>query len=53
MLEQAASPQWRGYLEDCGWGASHVEWLRLGLLHSHFNAKNDSSELLAVLNIHL
>jgi hypothetical protein len=53
MLEQAASPIWRGYLDACGWGEAHEDWLRLGLLHSHFNTKNASTELLAVLDIHL
>jgi hypothetical protein len=53
MLEQAASPIWSRYLDSCGWGQDHRDWLRIGLLHSHFNAKNDSTELLAALDIHL
>lgn len=53
ILEQAASPMWREYLENCGWGGAHEDWLRLGLLHSHFNALNPSADLLEVLGIHL
>lgn len=53
MLEQAASPIWSGYLDLCGWAGAHKDWLRLGLLHSHFNALNPSAELLEVLDIHL
>ena len=53
MLERAASPQWSAYLDSCGWSGAHEDWLRLGLLHSHFNALNPSGELLGVLGIHL
>lgn len=53
MLEQAESPQWRDFLAKCGWADAHADWLRLGLLHSHFNALNPSAELLKVLGIHL
>lgn len=53
MLGQAKSNQWRNYLEECGWAGAHEDWLRLGLLHSHFNALNPSTELLKVLGVHL
>jgi hypothetical protein len=53
MREQAASPLWSGYLETCGWSHDLEDWLRLGLLHSHFNALNPSAKLLKVLDIHL
>jgi len=53
MLEQAASPAWSEYLAAAGWEAAHEDWLRLGLLHSHFHAHNHSAEMLAELGIHL
>jgi thiamine kinase-like enzyme len=53
MLSQADLLPWKSYLNACGWGSDTKDWLRLGLLHSHFNAKNDSAELLEVLGIHL
>ncbi len=53
ILRQASSPRWREYLHMCGWGNDLENWLRLGLLHSHFNALNPSAELLNVLDIHL
>jgi hypothetical protein len=53
MLEQAMSPVWSTYLKRCGWEGDYSDWLRLGLLHSHFNALNPSKELLAVLGIEL
>jgi thiamine kinase-like enzyme len=53
MLSQARAHPWRLYLDDCGWGDAPEDWLRLGLLHSHFNARNGSTELLDVLGIHL
>ncbi len=53
MLEQAESPTWSGYLDLCGWAGAYDDWLRLGLLHSHFNALNPSAELLKELDIHL
>lgn len=51
MLSQASSPRWLPYLDACGWAGAHDDWLRLGLLHSHFNAKNDSAELLKELGL--
>ena len=53
MLSQADLLPWKSYLNACGWGSDTKDWLRLGLLHSHFNAKNDSAELLSVLGIRL
>jgi thiamine kinase-like enzyme len=53
MLEQASSPTFSLYLKRCGWDGNLEDWLRLGLLHSHFNALNPSRELLAVLGIEL
>ncbi|MDP4623687.1 MAG: hypothetical protein NWT08_00975 [Akkermansiaceae bacterium] len=53
MLQQAGSSLWSAYLDTCGWSGAHEDWLRLGLLHSHFNALNPSGELLGVLGIHL
>jgi len=53
ILKLAASSRWSGYLNMCGWSNDLEDWLRLGLLHSHFNALNPSAELLKVLDIHL
>ena len=53
MLAQAASAGWREYLKLSGWGDACEDWLRLGLLHSHFNALNPSADLLGELGIRL
>lgn len=53
ILEQADKDPWRSYLAHCGWDQRLEDWLRLGLLHSHFQARNDSTELLQVLGINL
>lgn len=49
MLQQATRGPWTSYLQDSGWAGEAKDWLSLGLLHSHFNAKNPSEELLAEL----
>lgn len=51
MLDQANSPTWQPYLKATGWADAPEDWLRLGLLHSHYNALNPSAELLEVLGI--
>lgn len=51
MLGEARSPRWRDYIAACGWSGAEEDWLRLGLLHSHFNALNPSAELLDVLGL--
>jgi hypothetical protein len=53
MLAQAANPRWSQYLEACGWKDAYEDWLRLGLLHSHFNAKNESANLLKELSLNV
>lgn len=53
ILGLASELPWSAYLARTGW-ADHLEdWLSLGLLHSHFNARNDSTEMLRALGIHL
>ena len=53
MRARAGARPWKSYLDDCGWGDAPDDWLRFGLLHSHFNALNASTELLDALGIHL
>ncbi len=53
MLEQARTPAWSAYLDRAGWTGHLEDWLRLGLLHSHYRAKNDSWDLLEHLGIHV
>jgi hypothetical protein len=53
MLHQITRAPWNRYLQESGWDGNLEDWLRLGLLHSHFNALNPSRELLAVLGIEL
>ena len=53
IRRQAARTHWRFYLEACGWGQAHDDWLRLGLIRSHFNAESDSRALLAELGVRL
>jgi hypothetical protein len=47
ILSQAALPAYEAHLKGCGWGDDVEDWLCLGLLHSHFNARSDSAQLLA------
>lgn len=51
ILNSAQQPPWQSYLEKTGWKDHQEDWLRLGLLHSHFNTNNDSQKLLAELGI--
>ena len=51
MLHQVSKSPWSSYLQRTGWAGAAEDWLRLGLLHSHYNAKNPSEELLKVLGI--
>ena len=53
MLEQLKSDLWTPYLTRSGWSDHHLDLLRIGLLNSHHNAKNDSRELLAEVGIYL
>jgi hypothetical protein len=53
MLGLARELPWIAYLARTGWTDHLDDWLSLGLLHSHFNARNDSTEMLRVLGIHL
>jgi hypothetical protein len=53
MLEQLKSKAWTPYLKKSGWDNHLLDLLRIGLLNSHFNAKNDSSGLLAEIGIHV
>lgn len=53
ILAQAETPPWKEYLGNSGWGEHLSDWLSLGLLHSHFNALNDSTKLLEILGIRL
>lgn len=53
ILKQARSPLWSGYLKRAGWEGNLIDWLRIGLLHSHFNTSNPSAELLETLGIHV
>jgi hypothetical protein len=49
VLAHADKHSWNAYLGFCGWAGAHEDWLKFGLLHSHFNAKSDSREMLRVL----
>ncbi len=53
MQKELQNPACRDYLEKTGWNGAADDLLRLGLLHSHFNALNPSQELLALLGIHV
>lgn len=53
MLNKLRSNQCADYLHDSGWAKSPTDLLTLGLLHSHFNAKNDSKDLLRYLDVRL
>jgi len=49
MLHQLSGSPWKQYGQKSGWEGEVQDLLTLGLLHSHFNAKNPSEELLAEL----
>lgn len=51
MRNEMRLPMCRDYLERAGWGDAENDLLRLGLLHSHFNAANDSQALLVELGL--
>jgi thiamine kinase-like enzyme len=53
MQKELRKPACNDYLEKTGWNGAADDLLRLGLLHSHFNALNPSQELLAVLGLHV
>jgi hypothetical protein len=53
ILDLATQLPWIAYLARTGWADHLDDWLSLGLLHSHFNARNDSTEMLRILGIHL
>lgn len=53
ILEQLKSKEWAEYIKQSGWQSHHLDLVRIGLLNSHFNSKNDSRELLAEIGIHL
>jgi hypothetical protein len=53
ILTQAKGAPWNAHLRGCGWGQSPEDWLAFGLLHSHFNARCSSFELLAELGLNL
>lgn len=53
ILSLATRLPWSAYLARTGWMNHLDDWLSLGLLHSHFNARNDSAEMLSALGIHL
>jgi len=51
MLGQGGKGAMKVYLERCGWGGALEDWLRLGLLDTHLNAKSDCREMLEVLGV--
>lgn len=51
IQEQLRSDKWVAYLSGTGWEQNLNDLLRIGLLHSHFIAKNDSKEMLGMLGI--
>lgn len=53
IIQCASNGAWHDYLEKSGWSANLTDWLTLGLLHSHFNARNNSAEMLEILGIRL
>jgi hypothetical protein len=53
MSEQLQSSTWLPYLTQSGWKNHVHDLLRIGLLNSHFNAHNDSRDLLAELGVHV
>ncbi|MEP4077623.1 hypothetical protein [Haloferula sp.] len=53
ILNSARRGEMKAYLDSAGWRDGLEDWLRLGLLHSHFHTLNDSSELLGELGINV
>jgi hypothetical protein len=53
ILSRATQLPWIAYLARTGWEDHLDDWLSLGLLHSHFNARNNSTEMLKALGIRL
>ena len=53
MINEVKGPRWAEYMQSSGWAEAPTDLISIGLLHSHFNAINDSAELLAVLGIRL
>jgi hypothetical protein len=53
VLSKAEKAPWSHHLRGCGWEGRSKDWLALGLLHSHFNANSESSELLALLGLNV
>ncbi len=53
MREQVSHAPWAKYIKETGWAGKTDDMLRLGLLHSHYNAQNDSRELLKELGIYV
>jgi hypothetical protein len=51
ILDLATQLPWSAYLARTGWAGHLEDWLSLGLLHSHFNARNDSTDMLRALGI--
>lgn len=52
MKGQLSQHQWAGYLRQSGWDGELDNLLRIGLLHSHHNALNESQGLLRELGIY-
>ena len=53
VLGRAAERPQAYHLDLSGWSDSQEDWLRLGLVRSHFAAKSDSREMLGELGIRL
>lgn len=53
VLGRAAERQQAFHLRLSGWSGAPEDWLRLGLVRSHFAAKSDSREMLGELGIRL
>jgi len=51
VLAWAEKRTWSAYLDASGWSGAKKDWLRFGLLHSHFNARSDSRKMLEHLGI--
>ena len=53
IKEQVMKAPFSDYLKQSGWYGETDNLLRLGLLHSHYNAQNESRDLLKELSIHV
>ena len=53
MRQQARSDKWSKYLKEAGWDGEIDNLLRIGLLHSHYHAQNNSHLLLRELGIYV